>query len=418
MAKLSANVTRGVISAVVVVIVVVAGYFLFFAGGGKKSVTAQFASAVGVYKGTPVRILGVNVGEVTSVRPRVGYVDVTMNYDDKYRIRKSDASAVEVANSLVSDRYINLGTLIAKNDPAEALPDNATITEAHTGGPAELDEIYAQLDKLSVALGPSGANKGGKQNGALSELLKVAAANLKGNGAALGNSISKLAAAAQTLSDHRSGLFGTVKNLQKFVSTLKASDGEVRKFNDQLAAVAGQLSDERGDLGAALQQLGLALDAVNTFVKSNASKFHTSISGLRDITNLLVQQKASLEETLSVAPTALANLVHSYNPENGSLGTRSNLLSLTNLDLTPTQVLCDALNGLSSVPGVGDLVKSVCSALGGSSASEKKLTAAQLSQQKKAAQNVTSAIKKDGSAAVDTMLNGGIPVGVLIGSGS
>jgi len=416
MAKLSANVTRAVIGVVVVAIVAVGVYFVFFNSGDKKTVTARFASAVGVYVGTPVRILGVGVGAVTSVKPGPQYVAVTMNYDAKYRIRAKDASAVEVANSLVSDRYINLGTLIGKDNPAAALKSGATIPVTRTGGPAELDQIYAALDKLSVALGPKGANAGGKSKGALSTLLKVAAANLKGNGAALGQSITKLAAAAETLADNKNGLFGTVKNLQKFVSTLKASDGQVRKFNEQLAEVAGDLASERADLGGALHELGVALNSVSTFVKDNASKFHTDISGLTDITKLLVRQKASLNETLAVAPVALANLVHSYNPENGSLGTRSNLISLTNLDLShASKALCDVLDPLIKVvPGVGDVVNAVCGAAKKTTTS----TTSTSSTSTRSADSTAASVVAGGSYVVDTMMNAGIPVGTLIGSGS
>src|SRR5439155_2202951 len=57
MAKLPANATRAIVAVVVAAIVAVGVYFAFLSGGSQKKVTAQFASAVGVYKGTPVKIL-------------------------------------------------------------------------------------------------------------------------------------------------------------------------------------------------------------------------------------------------------------------------------------------------------------------------------------------------------------------------
>ena len=164
------------------------------------------------------------------------------------------------------------------------LASGAQRDEGHTGGPAELDDIYASLNKLSVALGPKGANKGGQQNGALSTLLKVSSANLKGNGAALGNSITQLSAAAQTLAGSRGDLFAVVSNLRKFTGALKASDGQVKLFNQQLAQVTGDLSSERTDLGAALHDLGIALNQINTFIKNNRTKLHTTLSGLASVT--------------------------------------------------------------------------------------------------------------------------------------
>ena len=305
MAKMPANVTRLIIGMVVLAIVLVGAYFVFFSGSSKKHVTAQFESAIGIYAGTPVRILGVNVGTVTGVHPGGAYVTVDMDYDSKYKLAP-DASAIEVANSLVSDRYVQLTPLYdAQRDGTRYLPDHATIPTSRTNGPAELDSIYASLDKLAVALGPAGANKGGLKSGPLSELLRVAAANLKGNGTAFGQSISKLSQAAQTLANSRENLFGTVQNLKTFTDALHASDGQIRLFNQQLAQVASDLASERSDIGGALHDLGLALDDVSRFVKQNRSKFHTDIQGLEEITGVLVKEKSSLNETLAITPIGM-----------------------------------------------------------------------------------------------------------------
>jgi phospholipid/cholesterol/gamma-HCH transport system substrate-binding protein len=344
MAKLPANVTRIVIGTVVLAIVAVGAYFVFFGGSDNRKVTAQFSSAIGIYTGTPVRILGVNVGEVTGVHPNGAYVEVEMEYSSDYKLAPN-ASAVEVANSLVSDRYIQLTPLYdPTRDSGKFLADDAVIVNERTSGPAELDDIYASLDKLAVALGPQGANEGGQESGALSELLRVAAANLKGNGQAFGESISKLSQAARTLANSREDLFGTVRNLQQFTTALHASDGQIRLFNEQLAQVASDLAAERSDLAGALHELGLALDDVSRFVKQNRAKFHTDIQGLEEITGLLVKEKSSLNETLAVAPIALANLVHTYQPDIGAIATRGNLASLSSTQNNSAQnILCSIL---------------------------------------------------------------------------
>jgi phospholipid/cholesterol/gamma-HCH transport system substrate-binding protein len=347
MAKLPANVTRLIVGVIVAAIVAVGAYFAFFRGGSEKHVRVRFASAIGIYAGTPVKILGVNVGQVTGVHPNGRFVAVDIAYDGKYHLAAS-ADAIEVANSLVSDRYIQLTPLAQKGQ--QELPSAAVILMSHTAGPAELDDIYGALNKLAVALGPKGANKGGKKNGALTTLLRVAAANLKGNGAALGNSISKLSQAASTLANSRDNLFGTVRNLQRFTSALHASDAQIRLFNQQLAQVASDLASERGDLAAALKDLGLALDDVSSFIKQNASHFHKDIVGLEDLTGLLVKQKASLNETLAITPVTLANIVHAYQPDIGAIATRSNLASFSSTSNTdPKRIVCSLLEGLTHI---------------------------------------------------------------------
>jgi phospholipid/cholesterol/gamma-HCH transport system substrate-binding protein len=346
MIKLSSTMIR-VIAAVVVLVVVGVAAFYILSGGNSKKLTANFASGVGVYPGTPVKILGIDVGSVTKVEPVGGSVKITMKYDDKYKI-PADAISVLVANSLVSDRYVQLAPVYSGSGPS--LPDNANIPLSRTASPAELDDIYSALNQLSVALGPNGANK----TGALSTFVKVSAENLNGNGAALNAAIHNLSSASLTLANGREDLFGTVKNLKVFSDALTKSDAQVRHFENQLAQVAGDLADERSDLGAALHNLTIALHDVAGFVKDNASKTHTDIVGLKDLTNILVKEKAAINESLVVGPIALSNLAHGYQEPTGTLGTRSNLANLTDPKLFASQI-CDLLD-VTANSGLGKLL--------------------------------------------------------------
>jgi len=309
--------TQAIVAGGVALVLVIGLVAVLINGSGHKTVTAQFSSAVGIYKHTPVVILGVPVGQVTKVEPSGDHVDITMEYDDKYDV-PADAVAVVVANSLVAERYIQLAPAYASGD---TLADGATIPLDRTTSPAEIDDVYAALDKVATALGPEGANA----NGSLNTLLQVAAANLKGNGKALGDSVSALAQAATTLANGREDLFGTVRHLQAFTDALSNSDKQVRTFEDQLANVSSDLANERSELGQALQQLTIALARVAKFVDDNNDAFHSDIHGLTRITRLLVKNRASLDETLAIAPVALSNIIHAYREDLGAIGTRSDL---------------------------------------------------------------------------------------------
>lgn len=328
MKQLSATATRVIISSIVVALVGAGVAFALFSASTKK-VTAEFRQAIGVFAGSDVRANGIKIGKITSVKPNGATVRVSMEYDAKVKIG-SDAIATVISTSLVADRYVQLAPLVTSG---KVLANRALITRTYQ--PVELDDIYAALNTLSSALGPNKANK----NGALSDLVNVAAADLKGNGTDLGTSITNVSKAAQTLADGREDLFGTVRNLQSFVQTLSDSDASVRKFNTELATVAGELADERGALADTLKNLGSALDSLAKFIKDNQSAIHTDVVGLESITNTLVRNKGALNEVLAVAPLALANLVHTYNAASGTLDQRSNLSSLTDAGS-----LCSILN--------------------------------------------------------------------------
>ncbi|MDY6811562.1 MAG: MlaD family protein, partial [Actinomycetota bacterium] len=96
-----------VVAGVVLISLVAVAAYLGFTKATTKTVTAYFPSATGLYDGDPVRVLGVDVGSVTSITPREGDVRVQMSIDRDTPI-PADAKAVVVARSLVSGRFIQL----------------------------------------------------------------------------------------------------------------------------------------------------------------------------------------------------------------------------------------------------------------------------------------------------------------------
>lgn len=312
-------------------------------------ITAVFTRTVGIYVGSDVRILGVKVGRVDKVTPQGTSVQVTMSVDNDRQV-PANAQAVVVTPSVVADRYIQLTPVYRSG---ATMKNGAHIGLDRTAVPVELDDIYKSLDNLATALGPNGANK----NGALSQLVNVGAANLKGNGTDIGQSIHDLSKAVQTLSGGRSDLFGTVGNLQKFTEALAGSDKQVREFNSNLSKVSGQLAGERTDLGLALHNLSIALGDVATFVHDNKKGLEDNIHGLAQVTGVLVAERDALGRVLDVAPTALSNLNDTYNGTSGTLDTRNNFNQLGD-----PQFVCSLLD---SLPGHEQLasLKKTCGAL-------------------------------------------------------
>jgi phospholipid/cholesterol/gamma-HCH transport system substrate-binding protein len=304
-----------------------------FGGGSGKTLTAYFDRTVGLYESSDVRVLGVRIGQVSEIEPEGDRVRVEMTYDDKYDL-PADAKAVVVAPSIVSDRYVQITPVYLGG---EELESGAVLEEDRTAVPVELDEIYASLDQLNVALGPEGANK----DGALSDLLSVGARNLEGNGELLNTTLEDFATFVTTVSEQRDDLFGTVANLADFTSTIASSDQTVRAFNRDLAEVAAQLEGERENLALAVRELSVALGEVAGFVQENREDLRANVSSLAAVTGVLVKQRGALEEFLDVSPTALSNLQLAYNPSTGTLDTRDN--GIAQAEGNPIGAICDVL---------------------------------------------------------------------------
>ena len=312
---------RRAVSAGIALIVVLSGVLVVLARPGGTKITAYFGQAVGVYSGSDLRVLGVRVGKIDSVRPEGRQVRVTMTLDHGVAV-PAGAVAVVVAPSVVADRYIQLSPAYTGGP---RLRNHAVIPATRTATPVELDQLYASISRLSKALGPNGANS----KGALSNLLDTGAANLAGNGKEFGDMINNLGQATKTLSGSSGDLFATLTNLQKFTTMLKANDGQVRLAEQQLSQVNGFLADDRQNLGAALQQLATALGAVRRFIHDNRARLKSNVTKLASITQTLVDQRASLSEALDSVPLAADNVLNAYDPVHQTLDGRGDLNELS-----------------------------------------------------------------------------------------
>lgn len=303
--------------ACVLVLIVVGGLWWAFRDAGYKQITAYFPEAVGVYPGSDLRVLGVSVGTIETVRPQAKHVKVTMSLDPDVAV-PADAKAVVVAPSVVAGRYVQLTPAYSGG---KQITSGTVIPSTRTATPVEVDQLYTSLRDLTDALGPNGANA----NGALSDLLDTGSANLDGNGKSLGTMISSLGKATRTLSGAKKDLFGTVDHLQQFTTMLKNNDASVRKAEQQLADVAGFLADDRKNLGGALDQLSTALGTVQHFIDANRGRIKTNVSKLASITRLMTDNRASIAEAMDDIPLALTNVLNAYDPNNGTLDGRGDL---------------------------------------------------------------------------------------------
>jgi virulence factor Mce-like protein len=365
------DLARIVAVACVLGLVVAAALWWVLRETGEKRYSAVFTGVVGLYEGNDVRVLGVKVGEVDKVTPQGNQVLVEMLVERGVKI-PAEAKAAIVAPSLVSDRYVQFTPAYTAG---AQLAEGTVLPRERTSTPLEVDDLYASLNRVSVTLGPNGANK----NGALSDLLNTLAKNAEGNGQALNDTVTQLSQLSSTLSNNSGDLFKTVDNLQKFTTMLADSDAAVRQFSSQVTDVTAFLASERADLAAAVNQLSIALGMVQQFINDNRAHLKSNVDKLASVTQVLVDQRASLAEVLDIAPVALSNIINTYNGASGTLDTRGNINELTQPPIvlicnlvrqgTPAQLpptlsdTCDKLapvvQGLVPLPSPAEVVSSL-----------------------------------------------------------
>ncbi|WP_182359340.1 MCE family protein [Tomitella gaofuii] len=344
---------RSVIAVALVLLVGVSAW-LVWPGNQRYTVTAYFTSATGIYEGDSVRVLGVPVGEVTSITPDGTRSKFELSIDKGVDI-PAEASAIIVAQSLVTSRFVQLTPVYTGGDTLE---DGAVIPISRTAVPVEWDEIKKELSKLTEALGPEG-----DKPGALTDFLNVAGDTLDGNGQRIHDTIKELAAAMNTFSDGSDDLFGTIKNLQVFVNALADSNQQIVSVSGHLARVSDVLADSNQQLDSSLKSLDSAVQDVQRFLTDNRSELSRSIEELSEFTSVIADKKDRLAQLLHVGPTGLVNFYNIYQPYQGTFTGAIALNNTSNL----VDMVCGAMGGSDGTgpnPDVDTCIKALAPVIG------------------------------------------------------
>lgn len=328
---------RGTLAVALAVLLAVGVYLVWPNRAGQK-VVAYFPTAVGLYPGDDVRVVGVPVGRIDAIEPRAEDVKITMTLDAGIQV-PADAQAIIIAPNLVSARFIQLTPAYTGGD---ALADGAEIGLDRTGVPVEWDEVKEQLTALSAQLGPQ---EGGLQ-GPLAAAVNQAADTFDGNGDSFRQALRELSQTAGRLGDSRTDLFGTVRNLQVLVDALSNSNEQIVQFTNHVASVSQVLAASTQDLDATLGALNTALGDVRGLLSESNSSLIESVGKLSEFTQILTDHSDDIEQILHVTPNGLANFYNIYNPAQGTVG---GLLSLPNF-ANPVQFICGGTYDVGASP--------------------------------------------------------------------
>jgi phospholipid/cholesterol/gamma-HCH transport system substrate-binding protein len=325
--KLATKNTRAILVALVVVALAVFGVLNLVQPDTKRGV-AYFDSVTSVYKKDKIRILGVEVGRIEEVTAEDDKVRVEFSYDADYTL-PADVQAAVVSPTLVATRFIQL-------EPAYSggpeFGDGDVIPLERTASPLEFDDLKSELSRLSTALGPNGLDR----TGALSDFLDVAAANGRGQGQRFNTMVTELSKSLETLAEGRGDIFGTVRNLQVFVTALASMDQRVAGFNRELANVSDLLDDNGNELTTAIRRVDRAAGLVRGFVTENRSGMTRATTQLGDLTTMLASSRDQLSAILHGGPNTLTNFFNIYSPRMRAF---SGGLMVDNIN-TPGDLLC------------------------------------------------------------------------------
>lgn len=225
------------------VVAALAGSSCVVLGGAQpRSYAAVFDRAIQVFPGSPVRVLGVDVGAVTDTRNLEDGVRVGFVIDDPGVQIPRDAQAAIVPVSLLGERYIQL---LPAYEGGPTLAEGSTIPLERTAVPAEPDELLRSLQNYLGALDPQTVN----------EFVTNTATALDGAGEQLNGLIEHGAGVMATLARKRDDLATIIVQFERVASALvtrrKAIERVIHTYND----VVGTLTSNRSALEGSIDGL-------------------------------------------------------------------------------------------------------------------------------------------------------------------
>jgi virulence factor Mce-like protein len=253
-------------------------------GGETHAYDAEFSRAVQVFPGIKVRVLGVDVGHVTSVDNTSDGVKVAFQIDDPDTRLPADVKAAVVPVSLLGERYIQL---FPAYDGGAVLDPGATIPLSRTAVPSEPDELLRSLQDYM----------GGLDADSVTRFVTNGAALLRGNGASVNRFVHNGTRLLATLNAKRDDLAELVVQLDRITTTLASRQQAVGQLIRNYDAVSGTLTANRDSLEGTITGLNDAATQLAALLLAHRRPLHQDIERLTRTGQTLVKNVDSLAET-------------------------------------------------------------------------------------------------------------------------
>lgn len=332
--------TTRIAAVLALVLLAGAGVALLFGEDDTLTITADFTKTTGLYRQNDVTVLGIKVGEVTSIKADGPVVRVTMEVEKDVPI-PADPMAVIMQRSLVTDRYVELTPSYADGPRLE---DDTHLPLSRTRSPIGADDVFAAVNRLLEALDNAGSDS-------LAELVHASARNFDGNGAAVKRIITSVRQLMAVGADSADDLAAIVDGLDSLTSALAKRDALVNRFSTNLTEVTVQFARDRKPIARTVKELSGTMRFLADFVRKNQDAIGRDISQIIDLGKTLTKREAQLNTILKVTPQAFDNIPFAVNQE-GRLIVNANAAE-TLLKPQIIKLLCDGplKNLCADIPG-------------------------------------------------------------------
>jgi phospholipid/cholesterol/gamma-HCH transport system substrate-binding protein len=247
-------------------------------------VTADFARGTGLYPGSPVRVIGIDIGRVAAVDNVDGHVRVRLQLDRGAEV-PADASATVVPLTLLGERYVQLGPA---HQGGPTLGHGDHIPLERTRVPAEIDDLLRGLE------GFMGSVDGERAGDVVANLAQI----LEGRGEDLNSLIRTGAGALDVLADEGEDLQAIIGSLRDLSETLKGRTDSIESLIRNYELVTQILIDNRDDLDGVITQLDRAAVELTGLLAAHEDPLRADVDVLASTSAIVAANTENLQITL------------------------------------------------------------------------------------------------------------------------
>lgn len=263
-------------------LVVVFGQFRF---ASTNTYHANFTDASRLKAGEDVRIAGVQVGSIKSVKLKNdNTVDVKFTLNERYQLYSSSRAVIRYQN-LVGDRYMEI-----TSGPGELrkLPAGGTVVLANTQPALDLDALLGGLRPVVKGL------DGKKVNEITAAMIEA----LQGQGGALSDLLSNTGSFSQTLADRDQLIGDTITNLNTVLATVDSKGSQFNTSIDQLQQLITGLAEGRDPIAGAIGPLASAENDLTEMLQKSRRPVQGVIENARPFAQRMYERRAEVNPVI------------------------------------------------------------------------------------------------------------------------
>ena len=251
--------------------------------------SATFDDVTGLVANDNVKVAGVIVGKVRSIKVVDGRAVVSFQIRRGVRLPMDTSAAIRWRN-LIGQRYLYLypgtaSTVLRSGDRI-----------AQTRSVVDIGELFNKLGPIVQALDP----------GKVNQFLDAITTALEGNTTNVRSALDDLAGITSDLASRDNAIQRLVTNLDNVAGTIDDRDREIRTVLDNLVTLAQTFSQNTDILNSAVNDLGDVSTNLHAILSANTAQVDRILANLTTLAGVVQARLPELGQTLSAAPGGAA----------------------------------------------------------------------------------------------------------------